>query len=33
MQQIISSEFRGGYLLRFKEAFDKEKVVHEKTNV
>jgi hypothetical protein len=30
MQQIISSEFRSGYLLCFKEAFDNEKVVHEK---
>jgi hypothetical protein len=33
MQQIISSEFICGHLLRFQEAFDKEKVVHEKPNV
>jgi hypothetical protein len=33
MQQFISSEFRCDHLLCFKEAFDKEKVVYEKTNV
>ncbi len=33
MQQIISGEFRCGHLLCFKEAFDKEKVAYEKTNV
>jgi hypothetical protein len=33
MMQIISSEFRFGWLICFKEAFNEEKVAYEKTKV
>jgi len=33
MQRIISGEFRSSQLLRFEEAFSKEKVAYEKTKI